>query len=108
MHSDAVPDLAELQRAIVAERRSRGFTTDPLQVFTLLVEEVGEVARELKRTWSPNYDDLTVERLAPELADILALLAALADGYGIDLATAVERKFFRADADRPWPSAQRP
>ena len=108
MHSDPVPDLAELQRAIVAERRSRGFTTDPLQVFTLLVEEVGEVARELERTWSPHYDDPTVERLAPELADILALLAALADGYGIDLATAVERKIFQADASRPWPSAQHP
>jgi NTP pyrophosphatase (non-canonical NTP hydrolase) len=103
-----VPDLTELQRAIVAERRSRGFTTDPLQVFTLLVEEVGEVARELKRTWSPNYDDLSVERLAPELADILTLLAALADGYGIDLATAVDHKFFQADAARSWPSAPDP
>jgi NTP pyrophosphatase (non-canonical NTP hydrolase) len=98
-------DLAELQAEIVAERAARGFTTDPVRVLTLLVEEVGEVARELKTTWSPNYDDFSADRLAPELADVFVLVCALAAGSGIDLESAVRRKFFEGDANREWRSS---
>lgn len=61
-------DLARLQREIEAMRRERGFATDPAQLLALIVEELGEVASELKRTWSRNYDAFDVVRLAPELA----------------------------------------
>ena len=101
-------DLSELQRAVAARRRDRGFTVDPVRILALLIEELGEVARELKKSWSPNYGDLDVERLAPELADVFVLLSALASEYEIDLASAIQSKFFEADADRPWPSADRP
>lgn len=43
-------DLTELQAEFVAERAARGFTTDPVRVLALLVEETGEAARELKKT----------------------------------------------------------
>jgi NTP pyrophosphatase (non-canonical NTP hydrolase) len=49
-------DLQELQNLVGRIRQERGFTMDPLRIFTLLNEEIGEVARELKRTWSLNYD----------------------------------------------------
>lgn len=98
-------DLAELQAEIVAERAARGFTTDPVRVLALLVEETGEVARELKKTWSPNYEDFSADRLAPELADVLVLVCALAAEHGIDLESSVRQKFFRDDAKRPWKSA---
>jgi NTP pyrophosphatase (non-canonical NTP hydrolase) len=103
-----VPDLTELQGAIVAERQARGFTSDPVRLLTLIVEELGEVARELKGTWSPNYDQPSIDRLAPELADVLVLLAALASNFDIDLAASVEKKFFEDDDLRRWPSAEHP
>ena len=101
-----MPELSELQFAVAAQRRERGFTSDPARILVLLVEEIGEIARELKKTWSPNYGDLDVERLGDELADVFVLLSALASAYEIDLASAVQRKFFEADAERRWPSAE--
>lgn len=91
---------------IVDERERRGFTTDPVRLLVLLMEEVGELARELKKTWSPNYDTFDPDRLAPELADTFVLLAALAATTGVDLETAVEEKFFGADRRRPWKSSE--
>lgn len=79
--SGAMPDLSELQLAVTAERRARGFTSDSVRILALLIEELGEVARELKRTWSPNYDDLDAERLASEIADVFVLLSALASEW---------------------------
>lgn len=99
-------ELRELQREIVEVRATRGFTVDPVRLLVLLAEELGEVARELKKTWSPNYDEFDPERLAPELADLFVLLSALASGTGVDLETAVRDKFFRVDQDRAWPSAE--
>lgn len=101
-------ELARLQREIQAARRERGFTRDPARLLTLIVEELGEVARELKRTWSPNYGALNVGCLAPELADTFVLLCALASEFDIDLETEIRRKFFGADVDREWRSAERP
>lgn len=71
----------------------------------LLAEEVGEIAREVKKTWSANYDAFDADRLAPELADAFVLITALASEAGVDLETAVENKFFGDDAVREWRSA---
>ncbi|MEM8924689.1 MAG: hypothetical protein AAGD35_14395 [Actinomycetota bacterium] len=48
-------ELSDLQQRIVDTRTQRGFTSDPVRLLCLLTEEVGEVAAEIKRTWSPNY-----------------------------------------------------
>jgi len=37
-------ELSEIQALVSETRHRRGFTTDPVQIFTLLTEEVGEVA----------------------------------------------------------------
>lgn len=95
-------ELHELQTLIEGVRRQRGFTTDPIRIFTLLNEEIGEVAAELKKTWSPNYPDLELSRLGEELADVFVLLSALATNFDIDLETAVRRKFVDADSKRTW------
>jgi len=99
-------ELSELQARIAVVRAERGFTTDPVRLLTLLVEEVGEVAAELKKTWSANYPDLDVQDLANELADAFTLISALATEFDIDLEAAVTRKFIGADAQRTWQSAQ--
>jgi hypothetical protein len=62
----------------------------------------------LKKSWSPLYGDLDVERLAPELADVFVVLSALASEYEIELTSAIQSKFFEADAHCRWPRADRP
>lgn len=99
-------ELAELQATIKQVRAERGFTVDPVQVLCLLVEEVGEVASEVKKTWSKNYSGLVVEDVANELADVFVLLSALASSFDIDLDDAVRAKFLEADAARDWPSSR--
>jgi NTP pyrophosphatase (non-canonical NTP hydrolase) len=96
---------SDLQAQIVEARASRGFTSDPVRLVVLLAEEVGEIAREVKKTWSPNDEAFEADGLALRLADAFVLLAALASEAGIDLGAAAEDKFFGDDAGRNWPSA---
>jgi NTP pyrophosphatase (non-canonical NTP hydrolase) len=77
----------------------------PLVNLARLVEEVGELARELnhragfktKKPGEPEQD------LALEMADVLFVLLALANEQGIDLSDALERtleKYRVRDSDR--------
>jgi NTP pyrophosphatase (non-canonical NTP hydrolase) len=71
------------------------------------LEEVGEIAGELKRLWSKNYDPFDASRLAEEIVDVFCLLSALAHEFDIDLEQAVRKKFFEADGQRTWKTAAR-
>ena len=99
-------DLSELQQRIANTRKDRGFVNDPLKIQIMLTEEVGEISAELKRLWSENYDPFSKDRVANEIADTFVLLSALASEFEIDLAEAVETKFFKADSNRKWASAK--
>ncbi|AZR72925.1 hypothetical protein BBF96_05680 [Anoxybacter fermentans] len=99
-------DLKELQALVAKIRRQRGFTMDPLQIFTLLNEEIGEVATELKRIWSPNYGKFSKEKMREELADVLVCLIALANQFEIDLEKALIDKMVKKDSQRDWRSAE--
>ena len=101
-------NLPELQALVQEVRQARGFTMESLEIFALLNEEVGEVASELKRTWSPNYDGFSQDDLADELADVLVCLLALANQFDIDLEQALVSKLVEKDSRREWKSAQRP
>jgi len=100
-------DIKHLSQRIVEKRAERGFVTDPLKIHLLLTEEVGEIAGELKRSWSKNYDGLSRERLSEEISDVFCLLVALANEYNIQIEDAVERKFFGKDEAREWKTATR-
>lgn len=95
----------ELVQKIVTKRTERGFVTDPLKLHIMLTEEVGEIAAELKRTWSKNYASFDKSKLGEEIADVFCLLAALAHEFDIDIEKAVREKFFEADEARTWKSA---
>ena len=97
--------IAELVAKIVAKRTERGFVTDPLKIHVLLTEEVGEIAAELKRTWSKNYSEFSRDKLGEEIADVFCLLAALANEFDVDIERSVKEKFFEADESRTWRSA---
>lgn len=99
--------LKNLQAKVAALRKERGFTQDPERVLLLLVEEVGEVAQQLKRTWSPNYDAFTKNALAEELADVLFVLLGLAELLDVDLGASIEKKTAQ-DGERKWKSRRNP
>lgn len=78
---------------------------DELTNTTLLMEEVGEVARIMARTYGEQSFKESDEKydLADEMADVLWVLICLANQTGIDLTTAfnknMEKKTMR-DKDR--------
>ena len=98
-------ELADLQKTISRTRAERGFVTDPVKIHVLLSEEIGEIASEIKRLWSKNYDDFSRDRLQEEIADVFVLLSALATQFDIDIEEAVVEKFFQKDSTREWKSA---
>jgi NTP pyrophosphatase (non-canonical NTP hydrolase) len=100
-------ELHEIQSLVAKIRRERGFTMDPVRIFALLTEEVGEIASELKRTWSPNYEAFSKQDLACEIADALTCLLALANQFDIDLEKALMHKLVHRDGQRTWKSADR-
>ena len=104
---EEIAGLRSLQKKVAELRIARGFTQDPERVLLLLVEEVGEVAQQLKRTWSPNYDSYTNEAIAEELADVQFVLLGLAELLGVDLGTSMKNKTAK-DAERKWKSRQNP
>ena len=102
---DSMSELADLQKLISETRAKRGFVTDPVKLQVLLSEEVGEIASEIKRLWSVNYDDFDRDRLKEEIADVFVLLTALANEFHIDIERAVVDKFLQKDGSRSWKSA---
>jgi NTP pyrophosphatase (non-canonical NTP hydrolase) len=82
----------------------------PLSNLARLVEEVGELARELnhRHGHKPKKSDEPEQDLSLELADILFVLIALANQQGIDLDDALRRtlaKYATRDATR-WTSSE--
>jgi NTP pyrophosphatase (non-canonical NTP hydrolase) len=59
----------------------------PLEILARLVEEVGELARELNHRFGPKKKKTTEENkeIGDEMADIIFTLVCLANSLGIDL-----------------------
>jgi len=68
-----------------------GIDRDPQLTFTQLIEEIGELAKDvnLKRLRKQEPDK---ENLSGEFADVFLQLAMLAEMHGVDLQEAVENK----------------
>jgi len=68
-----------------------GIDRDPQLTFTQLIEEIGELAKDvnLKRLRKQEPDK---ENLSGEFADVFLQLATLAEMHGVDLQEAVENK----------------
>ena len=77
----------------------------PLSNLARLIEEVGELARELNHSYGhkPKKPDEAEQDIAAELADILFVIIAIANEQKIDLDEAfsqVLEKYQRRDRDR--------
>jgi NTP pyrophosphatase (non-canonical NTP hydrolase) len=103
--------LAEVQQEIDRLIREEWHSAywSPLASLARLTEEVGELAREINHTYGekPKKSDEAQGNIAAEMADILFILASLANSIEIDLDAAFEEvmaKYQRRDAGR-WQSA---
>ena len=76
-------EIAELQRALKDTYLERDMRRGPDATFRWLTEEVGELAKALRRG---GQDELELE-----FSDVLAWLASLANLTGVDLEHAVAR-----------------
>ena len=100
--------IVELQKTVDDWIRTYGVRYfDPLTNLAQLTEEVGETARILSRRYGEQSakptDDISDEKLADELADILWVVVCLANQTGTDLTEAIRRnieKKSRRDRDR--------
>lgn len=73
----------------------------------ILMEEVGEVARLMARTYGEQSSKAEERQgdMADELADVMFVLACLANQTGIDLTEALEKNLIkktRRDSRRHW------
>jgi NTP pyrophosphatase (non-canonical NTP hydrolase) len=98
--------LREAQRAVDAyvSQFAEGYWP-PLTNLARLVEETGELARELNHRFGhkPKKPGEPEQDLALELADILFVVVAMANEQGIDLQDAFERvlaKYEHRDRER--------
>lgn len=69
-----------------------GVKHDPKWMFLSLVEEVGEVARELSRKQDGYRGEFNKEELADELSDIISRTLIIAEDNKIDLEEAFKKK----------------
>lgn len=83
--------LTDFQRFHTHLDQEKGFPTDLLFNFMLMQEEVGELAKALKKLWLSQTTDHRA-KVREELADVLAYVLKIANYTGIDLEEAYLEK----------------
>jgi NTP pyrophosphatase (non-canonical NTP hydrolase) len=94
-HLPESPTLHDLQQYLDEVCQERGWNKDtPSEKFMLFVEEVGELAKAMRKA-AGLYDEPAKRRdasLEEELADVLSYLLDLANCFGVDLEAAFRAK----------------
>jgi NTP pyrophosphatase (non-canonical NTP hydrolase) len=90
-HQMTLNDYQALIAGLIVER---GFDSETIpEVFTLLVEEVGELAKAIRKyNGQKTHADSEVHHVAEEIADIFWLLIDLSNRLNVDLAMAFTAK----------------
>jgi NTP pyrophosphatase (non-canonical NTP hydrolase) len=100
MGAMTIPEYQALIRKLVVER---GFDKETVpEVFTLLVEEVGELAKAIRKNNGQKVDkNSTHHDVEEELGDVLWLVLDLSNRLGIDLEKAFNDKEVK-NQSRSW------
>ncbi len=85
--------LEEIQRTVDRWLRQRGGYWSPLSQYARLVEEVGELGRELNHRFGdkPRAGKDRRSAIADELGDVFFIVVALANDLKVDLDDALRR-----------------
>lgn len=98
------PTLRDLQGYVSAVCQERGWTKDsPSEKFVLFIEEVGELAKAMRKA-AGLYEERAKRRdiaLEEEFADVLSYLLDLANCFQVDLEDAFRAKE-RVNQSRTW------
>lgn len=90
------PTLMDIQRYIQEMEEKRHFTNVTLlQTYLLLVEEVGELAKSIRKSHTNMRTDASKqyeENAAHEVADVFMLMTAVANRLGVDIESALREK----------------
>ena len=98
------PTLPELQRYLDETCKERGWTKDSYaEKFLLFTEEVGELAKAIRKTQGLYQEKARPKQLEleEEFADVLSYLLDLANCFQVDLETAFREKE-QVNAARTW------
>lgn len=106
MHKTDIPtddSLQELQKYIWQMNKDRGFnTSDPGKKLIMLMEEVGELAKAVRKIAGLKFTDTTLQTdVKDELADVQIVLLGLASLLGVDMFDAVLKKETK-NRQREW------
>ena len=103
-HLQAEPTLKVLQDYLSAVCQERGWTKDsPSEKFVLFVEEVGELAKAIRKRAGLYSEAAKTHTFAleEEFADVFSYLLDLANCYNVDLETAFRAKE-KINETRTW------
>ena len=96
--------LNDIQNYITEMMKINKFDNTPLELFCYLTEEIGELAKEIRKT-EKNMDIDTRKKydscLKYEVADVFIYLIAICNSYNIDLFEAFKNKE-QINLDRIW------
>ena len=102
---EAKPDFTvqDYQRLVKQLAQERGFDNETVsEVFTVLVEEVGELAKAIRKANGQKVDIASKQHaIGEEAADVFCLLLDLCNRLGIDLSAAFIEKE-RKNRERKW------
>jgi NTP pyrophosphatase (non-canonical NTP hydrolase) len=104
-------DIQEYQRWFAGYDRQRGLDlVEPSQMTVHLMEEVGEVAREvlyLEGYRDPETRSDGLSRLSEELGDVLVFVTKIAQHYDIEMETVMQNVVSKAEGRWPLAEAER-
>ncbi len=95
--------IGDLQDYIWKMNQERGFNLeDPSMKLLMLTEEVGELAKALRKTVGLSFSKTTqTKEVEEELADVLIVLLGLSSLLQVDLADATDKKESK-NRNRSW------
>ena len=97
--------LKEYQQKIDKWILNHGGYWSPLSMFSAVVEELGELAREINHVegFKPKKPEETTIKIGEELADVIFAVICVANYYKIDINDELDRvieKFTKRDSNR--------
>lgn len=101
---DNKSNLSDIQGYIKDMMKINNFNNTPLELFCYLTEEVGELAKEIRKKENNMAIDLNKKydsSLEGEIADVFIYILALSNAYKIDLFKALKDKEIK-NAERFW------
>ena len=97
-------NVSDIQKYISKMMETNNFYNTPLELFCYLTEELGELAKEIRKTEKNMDMDLNKKYdscLEHEIADVFIYLLAICNSYNIDLFKSFKSKE-KINLDRIW------